>query len=350
MNSNLFICTTPYDIFNVINLKMNIYKNFESDIIILNNFENSIEYVDAIKKTEMFKRVMYIKNIYKENFSKKITLNKIINRIIEIFDAHEIYGINKIKDYDIICCSYNERICRVIYQRLAKKKKVKIDLFEDGISSYLEVPFINNNKLHYIFNKKEYILNCLYLYNKELICWENNFLHKENIPKLDEIEKEHMYNIFKFNNKKYEFRNIIYLDQPIEELKIGIGRKDIADFIIKNINTEYLTLKMHPRQQNFDYDKYKFQIINDNTLPWEVMCSMINNKVIITFHSTAALTPLFLYNNNNKIIFLYKIFSKQCMDERIEKFLEKCKSEYLNKVFIPENEDDLIKIINKIIE
>lgn len=348
MKSNLFICTTPYDIFNSVNLKISVYHDYKSDIIIMNNFENSFKYIDLLEKANIFNEVIFIKRTYKENFKKKITLNRIINRFIEIFNCYEFYGLFSIKCYDKICCSYNERICRIIYQRLAKKKKIEIDLFEDGLSTYLELPFIRNNKIHRILKKKEYNLKSLYVYDKKLLCWENSSIDISNIPTLNESKQHYISSIFNINSNINNFKEIIYLDQPVEELNIDISRKDIADFIIRYFEANDITLKLHPRKQNFLYDKYNFQIINNNILPWEVMSMQLANKIIITFHSTAALTPIFLYNKNNKIIFLYKLFSKTLLDKKVEEFLVKVENEYPNKVFIPKNENELEEIINNI--
>ena len=104
MKSNLFICTTPYDIFNSVNLKISVYHDYKSDIIIMNNFENSFKYIDLLEKANIFNEVIFIKRTYKENFKKKITLNRIINRFIEIFNCYEFYGLFSIICYDKICC------------------------------------------------------------------------------------------------------------------------------------------------------------------------------------------------------------------------------------------------------
>lgn len=346
-----FICASPYQIFNAINLMLNNnYIKEEVDIYILNNFEKNKVYEDKLRESDIFNKVYTVDTDIVSN-----SIFGIWNLRYAILTRNlKLYIKNKIDKYDIIwLSSWDVFTYSLVYKQKKENKKLKVNLFEDGIATYLNKnqvePTSKIQKIMKVNYKK--LIDELFMYRPELGIYNKCY---KKISAID-IPNEENFKIireifnYKETHEKTYYKKIIYLDQPIEEVDWKFGRKDIIEKILEYIDFNNISVKRHPRNQNFNYLKYKVDIIPNFEIPWEVVGKDIKNKVLISFNSTAALTPKFIYDNNNKIVLLYKYFLKNDdICEKWDEFFYNIQKIYPKNLFIPKNEVELKVILAEV--
>ena len=146
---------------------------------------------------------------------------------------------------------------------------------------------------------------------------------------------------------------MIFIDFPSDRVFEDYGRKKYFTMIekMKDFWKDELVIKRHPSDKKEKHCNIKYCECSD--VPFEIIIanSDVSNKILISVFSTAAITPKILFNQEPKIILLCKIFqgySKEC-NEDVIKFFEKTKGLYhAENFYIPETEDELFEILEKL--
>ena len=346
------ICATPYHIYNAINLKVTIYYGECIDLFIINDFEDSLKYYESIIKRKLFNNVYLIKR-------PKINTgwDKWKMRYSLLTDRMKYFTKENFNEYNLIATGVLESFS-IIFMLNQKKKNPNLEfiVIEDGMGDYVSDRRMKFDSKIYRFRKinmSNYI-NKMWMYKPDISLYKKEYKNISTIPTPTNESIEILTEIFQITDtitREIVSNNIIYLDQPIEETNWSLSRANIIEKLVRYLKKEDFVVKRHPRKQDFDYAPYKVKVLPELQVPWEVIGAKLVNKVLITFNSSAALTPKFIYNNNNKVIFLYKYFMKDdplCLEW--DKFFYKVKDMYPEHIFIPETEKDLIDVLDQVKE
>ena len=133
----------------------------------------------------------------------------------------------------------------------------------------------------------------------------------------------------------------IILDTVYNEIFVPNGTrayKKLLEAIEKAFAVDGVVYKYHPRENTADLSKP--HIIAQN-VPFEVFCywNDFSDKTIISICSTGAFTPKLLFDQEPKVIFLYKLLRKYLISADLdEKLFINFKNSYRDKsrVMIPE--------------
>lgn len=351
----LFLCCTPYHLFNAINLTKQLHKKDEVDLFIFEHFNNAQLYANKIKASSIFSQIKCIKDrpeqrirILKYSFSKSI-----------LFDTLKYYNQVEVKEYDHIYTSHKWEFFKVYLHKVYKKnKKVRVSYVEDGVETYVTQLDFQLSKIDKIRKTDKLIydrLQDIYMYQPTTMIYKEKKELLKILPTPTEeviLCLEDIFGDVGKEVKKYLNKSIIYFDQPIEELDIGLSRKNTLELLLKNLSQEEFGVKVHPRKNNFNYKDYKIDTIEASMLPWEVTCNGLKNTVLMTLCSGAVITPIFLYKNNNIVILLYRLLLNNTIEHplvnKMDRFFSRVEKEYPNQVFIPNDEEELKNILEQV--
>lgn len=343
MRKIALIAVTPFHMFNAINLKMSEFCQDEVDLYILKGFQGSEEYKAKIEEKQLFRKVTFITRP-----ELKSPWDKVKRRLVQITGDLSYYTEVKDMDYDIVGFSIYETFNMILIKNIIdRNKEAKVILLEDGMESYtLRKRKFSTNLMWRIWGIKiDDYLREQWLYKPELRQKEtgNLKLCQTPVPSVEVLATMNsIFNGEELNFTQVNPSSILYFDQPLEETDWGVGRKDIIEVLVKYLGTEEFLVKRHPRKQDFDYGRYNVALAQDIGAPWELISGDVKDKVLIAFNSTAVFTPLFVHNNVNKVVLLYRYFMKgSALSDEWDAFFNGLKEVYPEMVFIPETEEEI---------
>ena len=160
----LFVCSTEFQLFNVLNMKMHLFPNDSADIIIQFLKEDTVEFYNRIRETGIFENVCYrLPDVfglheYARCFRKGDYSHSLVgaanNSMKEFFTNlssrtnHEF--IDNVKDcvYNIESLDFssyqavfaggtNDIVTNIIRHLHSNNPKCKINIYEEGVGSYI---------------------------------------------------------------------------------------------------------------------------------------------------------------------------------------------------------------------
>lgn len=336
----LFICTTPYHIMVSTNLKMTIYKDCISDIVITDAISNYSLLIDNLKESGIYRDVFSYKrkdyedrSITPNNFFYKFFLNLSL-KIKPYFTQVNII-FNDMYDQILLPTNYEWVKNQIVrnYRKISEKKgkNFSLYLFEDGTSAYSKENKIFFEKLKN--GPAKFLRNLtvgeykktkgLYVFIPDLMEWKPNFpvfsiekFSKKNINNLNIINK-----IFKFDQSddKYDKDYIFFEDCYFADGK-DIGDMEVMNDLIDIIGKNEIYVKIHPRNPINRFKEIGVKTNTNTEIPWEVIALNMNleDKVLITISSSAVLNILSNINVRPKLIIMlteYEKVNKQFLHE-----------------------------------
>ena len=359
----LFICSTPFQIMNAVNLAITVLKDEIKDLYILDHSPECHKYYLILKENEFFRQVYFLKTREAYSLLKK---NKVINLLSYTKKALNALNYKKLEKnipnkesrYNTVFLAYPDLPTQIIYYYFKKQNSnIKLNLFEDGIYTYNALnkkdSWLRINFSRIVFGS--YVLDdCkkVYTYKPSFINVKNRNIEKLKIPEIKKTGNEGVAILNKLMAYdecylKYLSNKCIYFDQPFGFDAIMKQQLKIIEIISEVIGPEHVGIKMHPRTQG---DVYKdiCKTINIK-IPFEVLELNfdINNKILISILSTACLNPKIIFNEEPYIILLYKIVDLNATDDAFLDIVSKVKDSYnnKNKFFIPETIEELKTIL-----
>ena len=307
------ICVTPFHIFTSINLCIQF--GYKFDLFIMDTIPGSKDYIDRIKKTNIFNDVKLLsrREMWDKSIGKKTMYLSALSgyfKVRKMIKKH-IPRIDEYTDVFIPCMDIPGRF---IY--CYKKKyndNIKIHIFDEGIGSYIDYAF-SLTKFDYlarrvIIGKKAVSEDFdVYLYSPEFYLKVNN-KGKYKINKIDVVDKSYteiIKCIFLYDdNYKINKKYIIFDTVRSEEGFSDGGEYNNQLFNMVLEKTDNVIVKPHPRDVH-QYFKCDYYLRNE--IPFEVICYLtdFSDKCLITVHSSACYYPKLLFNQEPRVMFLYK--------------------------------------------
>lgn len=362
MKKNLFIVNTPFQCLLAIILKDQFCEG-HTDLVITDAMRNADIVVDRIKKTKIFKDVIYYQ---RASSNLELTLDVFTKkRTLSIIRDHVEY------DNLFLCMSgYTEDVINIYYDILMKSNpNLKVFGFVEGYSSYTNEFFNawNNMSLRHkainliarLIAKRQFIkeFNGIYVFHPYLLEKISSY------PVIDLADFD-MDNKIIIKNKIYDAFNYspkcnlipekyIYFEECFSE---DFGSDDdiqIVESIASLVGKENIVIKRHPRNRKDRFKLLGYKTMLNQEIPWEVYA--LDDKqpehVLISFSSGAAVNFRFLTSRNIKTILLYKMpnfDSFHRMESDTAKWFEEYCNIYKENVYLPTDIKELGVIVKEI--
>lgn len=317
--------------------------NYSADLIILNAFAGTNEIYELLKSKEIFDNVWIIN----KSGDRKSHIKTLINLIIPSTCISEFgLPLNAIKNkYNVINTPKYNKVIASIWQL---NKNAELQLYDEGFASYENTTSLESHStlygkyFKYFNNGKTFYDYTKYYLNKIDMAVKINDKHIE-IP-LTEDSIEWLKKVFK-KIKNSKSKKIYWFDQYYKQ-------KDRKFTISKSLSIlerykENVLFCPHPRKP---LESNIFENQKEKSL-WEINVlnnANINELCLMTFNSTACLSPKILFDYEPYVIMTYSLLND---NKNIDNYVVKAKKLYKdkNKVMTPRSETELLDNINSII-
>lgn len=359
-----YFCTSPFQLFAIFSLAIN--RQEEADLYIDPQFYEAKSFTKRIETLNIFRNVKIIdsRKIYGKYMNASPGLKnhlQIVNTYFHVQDIAEMILISDVRYTNIFLSSkaYLPRMIQLFY--LKKKWNYNLYYFDDGAGTYYKDRAYHIKKpdkliRRLLFGKKAVDTKYKRFVFSPKIYNELNINHNlsELIPKFWENNtgKKLINSVFGVNKELDIKEKVIILDQPKDELFTESDAKKISNiynmFACK-FGYDNVIIKQHPRSVGEIFGK--ISCFENNGIPFELYCLNMdmNDKIIISYSSTAIATPKVLFDQEPTVIVLTKLITPVTGEKNFfEDYFQAVRKSYDNpkKFYIPNNVDELEKIIN----
>lgn len=355
MKKILFVCSTPFQVLSSLFLVNSLDDKAYKHLMIINQFPYE-KIARNIKHEKLFDKISALdeRKIFRKDSKSMLVVR--LSQIVTYIDCRKIVKklLPDIEGYTDIFVSSRSPVNRLICMYAAEYvRECKIHYFDDGIGSYtntivdikkidkvLRSVLVGRRAANYSYDR--------YLYSpllyKQLHSNDNTDIHMIQIN----ADQEQIKRIFTFNDSNSINEPVLIFDVVMSRTFFPEGETLYKNAINLILNKKQCMIKPHPREKNKIFDgKY----IENTTMPFEVMCYSQNfsEKALVSNFSTAVFMPKILFNQEPKIILLYKLMEMYRRDnslfddEIVRDFIKLYKDK--NKIFIPTNIEELDYII-----
>ena len=303
MRRILVICNTPFQFVVIAHILSLYYKEYEVDIVISNQFRNSWKVVENAKKSQLFRKVYYLKNVSRKRGNSLLLRLDLFRRIILNFWYAIWIGCTK---YDDILFSNIQIFTKILITKARRKNpECKIHIAEEGLGTYSKL-YGDSDSPHTLYRKyidKQGVfakLSTLYLFHPKFLQWD---FPTDKICKLPVLEACNptfmkMLNIlFDYKQCKDTYdRKYIFFEESYYAEGEDVPDVEIVEQIAEKVGKENIMVKVHPRNPINRFKQLGYKTNEDSFIPWEliVLNQDMSDKVFITIASGAAINP-FLY-------------------------------------------------------
>lgn len=362
INMIAFICATPLQIFNAVNIMLHDFPNSKMDIYALTFRTDLKKIFDCMDKSEIINNIYYINELLRNNnkfqvIKDYIQVKKVIKNIIP-----------KQKEYYTdVFTTWVGGYGTAVYSSIVKSNHVKLHFYEEGIGVYKHRIFEyygGIKKLYKVLGDKCEADNLedIYLYAPDIIYKENRYKTKK-IAAIDKEKKDdikQINSVFNLNHKINYDQNIVYLENYLEPSIYGVYEQTK---ILNNLDKNKIIVRKHPITKSDVYEKENLKIDSNQEIPWELLLMNLENsqeKVFITILSTAVFSPKLIFDEEPTIVILAKaiaeelrgksVYAENFWTKEFEELVYKLKEKYSEpqKVVIPESLTQFYKQMKEI--
>jgi len=360
----LFICGTPLQIFNVVNLATTTFRNEVIDVYILDHANSNYNCYLELRKHNIFNNVYYIKSKTLTGGNSTIKIFRYIKTAKHFINSKIILSQlekSNVK-YDSIFISTTDVASQIIYYYYKNKfNSTKLFMYEDGILLTCNYFYFKTSQIKKFFIKilfRRDIINeysGVYVYKPDFLITDKSI----TINKLPTINKDDVKTLSLLNNimgyKDYYSKELnskyVFFEQAFQFQNAIDKEVQLLEFIIKYTGLEDIVVKLHPRTDKNSYDR--ICRVSQVPVPYEIieLNNIVENKVLISIISTACLNPKIIFDEEPYVILLFKLidlFRYTPLNITLYDTVYKIKNSYRdpNRFFIPETLKDLEEALN----
>ena len=353
---SLFVCTTPFQVMNSVVISHSL--EGPSTLVILDKFKDSNTLCERVKETEIFEDTRLFDDSAmwaSRNRSWLLQRLSTVGTYIRCKSLVEKF-FPEISTYTDIFVSSRAQVNRLLCMYAAQwLEDVRIHFFDDGLGSYsgsiIRIKGLDRVLRKTLVGKRAVDFTYdLYLYSPEL------YKAYQSDPKLTvqqicitEEDKKAISEIFHYEEESgLKCQNILFDTIPSDEFTKE-GEDVYREIVRRIISLGNVVIKQHPRNREPRYDAPYFENI---TIPFEVYCAnkSFDDATFYTSCSTAVFTPKLLYDQEPRIIFLYKALDdyRKNRNHDCDKLVSCLKKMYRNpeKIIVAGNREEIPGIIS----
>lgn len=336
MSESLFICNTVYQLFVALWIKSTYFSDEDSDIIISDHMNGSLELHHRLSRETIFQNCYYVQNYnyihgdYYDDCRNKITRMRMLLNPKKYLKKY----FHVKRSYSKLFVSNMDNFAKVIFDVVSRKRKCDLYLFEDGIGSYAEIynQFYNDTRISYLNRVEDIIGRCIikqksiygnvsgmYLFNTDILGWNAEFplVEMKKVNRDNQAFKDLCNRVFDYSHgidsdaysKKYIFMEESYFSEGVP-----INDVELVEEISKNVGKNNVSVKIHPRNKINRFWKAGY-VTNSNTgIPWEVIVMNmddIQNHVFITVASSSVVNMILIFGERIKAFSLYDLLNNE---------------------------------------
>ena len=298
MERCLFRCCTFYQLINAINIKINILKDLEADLI-LNSSTNFTKIEKRLKDSGIFDRVAIMEDDLEDNRNfRKLNMQQKSEWVENIESNLVDFPFDGTIYTDYYIAVNDEYNTFVYYYLVSRGARPNVHIFEESKATYilniLEVEK-KDGIPHMAFDEKNMYKNIveILLYEPKLYNADYYNCRFTKIPQII-CEEEHDKNIYNriFGTYRLPAERYIFLVSPFFWDKFSSNEMDIIDEFAKVVGKDNIILKMHPRDQIDRYSCRGYKVMKKTDIPLEVlmMDENIDKHVLVSISSNASVT------------------------------------------------------------
>lgn len=339
----LFICTTEFQLFSILNICKSFFEDKKIDIYIYGEINRAKYIKKKAEKSGIFNKIKIIK--FKKVKIKIIHVLKIRMNIKQYLDDNnECYESVFLGGPDIrgiIIFDYFQKI----------NLKCKLCFYEEGIFEYYLLNGLKNNwkKLFYkLFFGYIYldVIDTLYVFEPKIIIQGTR---KRKTKKILLANKSFLTKIFD-ENIEYKDKKIIFLETFFPDKKNTLNQKNIIEKLFNEFGKVNFAVKLHPASLETTYNAIKLDYLQNINFEIIGLKQTFENKVFFSCLSSAAILPKIIFDEEPYVIMLYRLFDSK-VDDELDKVFCNVQNEYKNnKFFIPNNNNELKQVLERIKE
>ena len=355
MRTLIYACSA-YQLFNAINIRMNLLKDDIVDILLSDKLKGQERLAENLKKTGLFDNIFTSKSNFIAHQEYKHTRFSVYAYRLFPDIILKQAGLVLTKKYDRFLIATVDDFIGFVYLKLCQKnKKVEVCIYEDGGITYIKnhqsVNGVEKNLYKWLRIKS---INMLPL---DVLLYEPNLLMINyggkvyTLPKIkfsDTGLKEKINIVFDFDtapdvDTKYLF---------FEESFLAAGIKNNDEKLINlcfDLSNKQMKIKNHPGNPYNRFENTEIKSFSSN-IPWEIFCLNVDlsDKVLITVNSNAAISPHIIFEKAPKTVLLFNLligesFLKGTVES--EKYYSKILELFPNDIIAPKSIDELKEIL-----
>ena len=304
-----FFVSTPYHIFNCINLKVSFYPNEDAVLFILQNGSTDVSIVENTRRSGIFRDIEYVKE--PKSCSAPFPFLKSY-----LLPNKKKAGLIFSETYNEVFFTSNGPVADFAYTHMRKKNpNLKISYFEEGLSDYLYSPRPDDIRRMRIIFRFGYLdayrnLSNFYVYEPTLLC-ANTDQPVAALPKITPDTYRAIKSAFAVERTEIpDDCRLVYLDQPfMAQFGFDFDDRHLLSVIERVIPHENIYVKLHPGDTDVSrYEGYK--IFPQQPYPWEVILGEmdLHNVILVAANSTAAISPKCVFGVETKAVFTYGMY------------------------------------------
>ena len=335
MKNIIFCIDSYYQLIVSINLVVNIYKNDNVDLVLINSTDGLKEICKKLITTGLFKNVFLAETYLNKTNLNSGRIERLPKYFIYLYSMIDFEGYTKkvllidmIPYYDELFFYGYRPLIQCIFNACRKvNPKISCYRIDDGMGTYIRewnTPKSEIRKaieiiMFYVsgFEQIEKYVSGFYVPRVDLIRYELKYKVLK-IPSYDDISLINILNkIFNYKENKFESgKSVVYFGQYGKEL---VDRdKAFLEVISKIIPKENIIIKVHPRTKHTLYEGLGIDIIKQSKIPWELF--MINRQfqdaIFVSQFSSAVNSSRVIFSRKGRDVYLYK-----CIDDKIKPYL-----------------------------
>ena len=359
----LMVCSSVFQLYVAILLKMVFLREKEVDLILTDATPSFKTLYKDKKLSDIFHSVQFAEISKNAKALNRLQRSKYGKIFFEMFPRNYVKKVWKIKIDKYEECyfsSYTKPNIMLQYAIKKNRKRTKIHMFEDGISTYT----VKNGQsirtprlLRKIFKVRpiEETIDDVYVFEPELVCLKE-YGNLIRLPKPKEIAgMSKIYNeIFEKTNHLIK-EKFVFFEESFNNDGYVTNDTELIHTLFENVGEGNCILKHHPRNR---VDRFKTALPTiEVPIFWEnyFLNHSVDDKVLVTVSSNTVFVPHIISGACPTVVLLYKIFDGTSpvfqsgnFETYVGKYLRKYKEYVETKIYIPESIDEYKQIIEKI--
>ncbi len=406
----LFICSTELQLFNALNLKVHLFPDVATDIIIQFLKKDTVDFYHRVKDTGLFGNVCYrlpdVFGLHKyarcvragdfshsffdaaQNSAKDFWTHLSSRTNHDFIDniRDRVYNIESLdfSSYDAVFAGGSNDIVTYILRHMHKHyPDCKIILYEEGFGTY----FDDTLGEHCEDIKKDNI----YLYAPDVALYKYDAFVQ--IPKINRKDINFIAianQVFDYQAQEKEMENkIIFLDNRVNPMPAYLTKsKYLAKTLFRKPYKKHLRshethvqqlrayqnlvshakgreifIKLHPRTERGnvqeDYNGKATKILDGISVPWELFCCncKMNGNILVTTASSAMQSNMLVMDeeDTNILIILcryaeFDLMADESFHNQYQEFYHRIRLKKKDhQVYLPANEEEYIALLERLL-